>query len=249
MATIQDPFYVVKEEVTEALQAVDEMYEKWKDLLENSNTSTNEDFKWVTNELKTGLRGIESDLTDLEETISIVEKDKARFRIEEYEINNRKNFVSSTRKKIQSIKDNMNSTKTKGKIERDSRSNLMSQKNEHNKFARYEAAVQQDNEHFIEGQHHKQQQIMRHQDQGLDKLSHTVGNLKEIASNIDTTLEEHSILIEEIEKDTNKADSGLKGAIKKVNNLLDSTKDSKQIAIIVVLILVLIALVVLVFYV
>jgi len=244
----QDPFYVVKEEVTEALQAVDEMYDKWKDLLEHSNTSNNEDFKWVSNELKTGLRGIESDLTDLDETIGIVEKDKLRFRIEDYEINSRKNFVWSTRKKIQSIKDDMSSTVTKGKMEKDSRMNLMQQKNQNSKFAKYEASVQKDNEQFIEGQQQRQQQIFQDQNKGLEKLSTTVGTLKEIASTIDVSLEEHKVLIGDIEKDADKADSGLKGAVKRVNNLIDSTKDGTQIGIIVVLILVLIGLVVLVFY-
>jgi len=99
MSNLQDPFYVVKEEVNEALQAVGEIYDKWKDLLENSNTATNNEFKWISNELRTGLKGIESDLGDLEETIKIVERDKTRFRIDDREINNRKSFIYVTKKK------------------------------------------------------------------------------------------------------------------------------------------------------
>jgi chromosome segregation ATPase len=249
MASMQDPFYVVKEEVNDALQAVGEMYDKWKDLLEHTNTSTNDEFKWVTNELKTGLRGIESDLLDLEETIGIVEKDKAKFRIDDNEIASRKSFVTSTRRRMQAIKEEMSSTKTKGKMEADSRSNLMQQSNSTNRFSRFEAAVQQDNENFIEGQQQRQQTIFRQQDEGLDQLSHTVVTLKDIANTIDTTLEEQNGLIGEIEKETDKADSGLKGAVKKVNQLIDSTKDGTQLTVIVILILLLIGLVVLVFYV
>jgi SYP6 family syntaxin len=248
MASMQDPFYVVKEEVNDALQAVGEMYDKWKDLLEHTNTSTNDEFKWVTNELKTGLRGIESDLLDLEETIGIVEKDKAKFRIDDNEIASRKSFVTSTRRRMQAIKEEMSSTKTKGKMEADSRSNLMQQSNSTNRFSRFEAAVQQDNENFIEGQQQRQQTILRQQDEGLDQLSHTVINLKDIANTIDTTLEEQNGLIGEIEKEADKADSGLRGAVKKVNQLIDSTKDGTQLTIIVILILLLIGLVVLVFY-
>jgi len=100
MSNLQDPFYVVKEEVNEALQAVGEIYDKWKDLLEKSNTATNDEFKWVSNELRTGLRGIESDLGDLEETISVVERDKNRFRIDDYEINNRKSSLLPQKKEF-----------------------------------------------------------------------------------------------------------------------------------------------------
>jgi len=55
-------------------------------------------------------------------------------------------------------------------------------------------------------------------------------------------------LIGDIEHEADKAESGLKGAVRKVNNLLDSTKDGTQIGIIVLLILVLVGLVVLVIY-
>jgi len=247
MANLQDPFYVVKEELVEELQAVSEMYDKWKDLLENSNTSTNEDFKYINGELKTLIQGIEDDLKALEETISVVETDKIRFRIEESEIVNRKSFVVSTKKRIQLIKEDMISTKTRGKIERDSRSVLMQQQG-NGKFSRLENAIIQDNEEFIQGQHKKHEQIFEEQDIGLDKLHGTVVTLRDMASTINTTLDEHNHLISGMEKETDKADSRLKGAVKKVNQLIDSTKDGTQIAVIVVLILLLIGLIILVFY-
>jgi len=247
MSNMQDPFYVVKEEVNEALQAVGEIYDKWKDLLENSNTAMNDEFKWVSNELRTGLRGIESDLGDLEETISVVERDKTRFRIDDYEINNRKSFVIATKKRFQSIKDDMGSIKTKGKMEKDSRLVLIPTKNE-GKFSKYEEAIRQDNEDFIQDQHAKQQMIFERQDKGLDKLGESVGKIKTIASTIGNELEEQNKLIGDIEHETDKAESGLKNAVRKVNNLLDSTKDGTQIGIIVFLILLLVGLVVLVFY-
>ena len=59
-------------EVQQAIQGINTLYEKWKDLLNSSNTSQNEEFKWTATELKTGLRTIELDLNDLEDTISIL---------------------------------------------------------------------------------------------------------------------------------------------------------------------------------
>lgn len=51
------------------MQGVTALYNRWKELLDTTNTATNDEFKWATNELKTAIRGIEWDLTDLEETV------------------------------------------------------------------------------------------------------------------------------------------------------------------------------------
>lgn len=50
------------------------MYDRWKDLLNTTNTAQNEEFKWTATELKNGLHTIELDLSELEETVSILHK-------------------------------------------------------------------------------------------------------------------------------------------------------------------------------
>jgi len=246
---MQDPFYVVKEEVQQSVQGVSALYERWKDLLNNTNTTTNEEFKWTTNELKTGLRSIDWDLTDLEETVGIVESNKAKFQIDETELNSRKQFIQSTKQKIQSIKDDMQSTRTRGKMEKDQKDLLMAQKKPIDKFSKLQDVYEQDNQNYVDGQLQRQDQIMKVQDEHLDQLGRTVGVLKEMGKTINTELQIHDELITGLDGDITKVDSGLKGAIKRVNTILDSTKDSTQLCIIVVLIIALIALLVIVFYV
>jgi len=245
---MQDPFYVVKEEVLQSIQGITALYERWKDLLNNTNTASNEEFKWTTNELKTGLKTIEYDVTDLEETVSVVETNKAKFKIEEPEIMTRKAFIQSTKQKIQVIKDDMQSTKTKSKMDRDQREILMPKKSSSDRQAKLQSALEQDNQAFVEGQQTRQLQIVKEQDQHLDVLNRTVGTLREMGSQMDRTIKEHEVIIEDLDKEATRTDSRLKGAIKKVNELIDSTKDSTQWCIIIVLILVLVGLLVLVFY-
>jgi len=96
---MQDPFYVVKEEVLQSLQGVTTLYDRWKELLDTTNTASNEEFKWTTNELKSGLRSIEWDITDLEETVGIVENNQAKFKIDNQELQTRKQFIQSTKSK------------------------------------------------------------------------------------------------------------------------------------------------------
>jgi negative regulator of sigma E activity len=58
-------------EVQQSLNGINALFTRWKELLETSNTAGNEEFNWTNNELKNGLRSIEWDVSDLEETISM----------------------------------------------------------------------------------------------------------------------------------------------------------------------------------
>jgi len=249
MSSVQDPFYVVKEEVQQSVNGISTLFDRWRDLLEHSNTAQNEEFKWTTDELKSGIKSVEYDLTDLEETISIVENNKGKFKVEPSEIEGRRQFVNDTKKKIQVIKDELLSLKTKSKMERDQREILMVQNKPRDKYAKLEQAIQEDNEEFIKGQGQRQEQIIREQDDHLDVLSGAVGTLKNYSNVINTSLNEQKQLIEEIDHKTDKADSGMKGVMRKVNNLIDATNDSTQVCIIIFLLLAFVGLVILVVYV
>jgi len=158
----------------------------------------------------------------------------------------RKAFIQTTKQKIQVIKDDMQSPKAKSKMDRDQREVLMPKKSDTR--AKLQAELERDNQAFVEGQQSRQVQIVKEQDQHLDVLNRTVGTLREMGSQMDRTIKEHEVIIDDLDKQATRTDNRLKGAIKKVNELIDSTKDSTQWCIIIVLILVLVGLLVLVFY-
>jgi len=247
---MQDPFYVVKEEVLQSLQGVTTLYDRWKELLETTNTSTNEEFKWTANELKSGLRSIEWDITDLEETVGIVENNQVKFKIDNQELHTRKDFIQSTKSKIQLIKEDLQSTRTRGKMENDQKNTLVSgsTRNSSDKFSRLQNELEKDNTDFIGAQTQRQELIIREQDEHLDTLSMTVGRLKDMGSTIGNTIQETTGLVEDLNVEVDKTDSGIRGAVNKVNKLLDSTKDSTQWCIIIFLVLALVALIVVIFY-
>ena len=62
------------------------------------------DETWTRTELSNSLRSIEWDLEDLEDTVSIVEKNPSHFNIEQSEIKIRKEFIQSTKDEIARLK-------------------------------------------------------------------------------------------------------------------------------------------------
>lgn len=82
----------------------------------------------------------------------------------------------------------------------------------------------------------------------MDEIKEGVGTLKEMGWAIDSSIKRQDVIIEEIDKKVDTADSRLKRSVRKVEELLNKTNDSTQMCVIVFLILALIGLLVAVFY-
>ncbi|KAJ3661329.1 hypothetical protein Zmor_005728 [Zophobas morio] len=70
--TLEDPFFVVKDEVFKALNKTRGLYLRWTELQDDSICITKDEVEWTNTELKNSLRSIEWDLEDLEDTIDIL---------------------------------------------------------------------------------------------------------------------------------------------------------------------------------
>uniref|UniRef100_A0A1A9ZYL0 t-SNARE coiled-coil homology domain-containing protein n=1 Tax=Glossina pallidipes TaxID=7398 RepID=A0A1A9ZYL0_GLOPL len=102
--SLEDPFFAVKDEVFKALNKTRGLYLRWRELGENCASAEAE---WTTNELRNSLRSIEWDLEDLEDTISIVEKNPNKFRIDNRELSSRRHFIDNTRDEVKQMKEKM----------------------------------------------------------------------------------------------------------------------------------------------
>jgi len=250
MSLLQDPFYVVKEEVQQSVSGITTLYDRWQELLKNSNTAQNDEYKWTVNQLKTGIKSIEWDLQDLEETIGIVEGNRQRFKLDQAEVESRKKFIQETKGTIKKMKDELNSASSKGKVDNDQRQSLMqtkSPKDTSDKFAGLNTAIQQDNDRHINDHQTQQMQIMRTQDDELESISETVVTLGQMGRTIGSELNQHAIILDEMNSKVDNTQNRLTGAIRKVNKLIESTSDRVQWCLIIVLTLMLIGLVIIVF--
>uniref|UniRef100_A0A7S0L6Q1 Syntaxin 6/10/61 N-terminal domain-containing protein n=1 Tax=Coccolithus braarudii TaxID=221442 RepID=A0A7S0L6Q1_9EUKA len=105
---MQDPFFAVKEEVEHSLTVVRQLHSKWSSL--RSSGSRTDEFEWTSSELLSGLRSIDWDLQDLEDTVSIVEGSRQKFQLDDAEVQGRKDFIERTRQQISSMRDEVQGT-------------------------------------------------------------------------------------------------------------------------------------------
>jgi len=107
---LEDPFFVVKDEVLKALLKTRDLFESWRMGDEGRDLRSAEEQEWATTELRNSLRSIEWDLEDLDDTVQIVEKNPAKFRIDASELAVRKAFIQQTRDEVNQMKDRTNNT-------------------------------------------------------------------------------------------------------------------------------------------
>nr|KAF6482282.1 syntaxin 10 [Molossus molossus] len=195
--SLEDPFFVVRGEVQKAVNTARGLYQRWCELLQEGAAVGREELDWTTNELRNGLRSIEWDLEDLEETIDIlggvriVEANPGKFKLPAGDLQERKVFVELMREAVQEMKDHMVSPAAVAFMERNNREMLMGKPSAQKPFSDLlDASVVSATSRYIEEQQATQQLIMDQQDQQLEMVSGSIRVLKHMSGRVGEELDE-----------------------------------------------------------
>eukprot|EP00163_Fabomonas_tropica_P006355 TRINITY_DN15928_c0_g1_i1.p1 TRINITY_DN15928_c0_g1~~TRINITY_DN15928_c0_g1_i1.p1 ORF type:complete len:249 (-),score=45.71 TRINITY_DN15928_c0_g1_i1:14-760(-) len=246
--SLNDPFYVVREEVERSVKNSQALYDRWKDLLASQNIADNDEYEWTKNELQKVLRSIDWDLQDLDETIRIAESNPGKFKLSREELASRRMFVNETRHDVSRMKEQVNNPAVSGAQTNAKRGALLAGgQRDPNRYTKMDDATTRDNQNFIEGEGQRQKLIMQQQDQQLDGLSEAVGRLGEIGQDINIEITHQNRLLEEIDNEADTFQGKMDRVMKKLDKIIGQ-KDRGKICIIFLLMILLIVLAFLVFY-
>eukprot|EP01137_Pigoraptor_chileana_P003111 Opistho-2@42860 len=254
---MEDPFFEVRDDVQKSISTAQELYDRWQELLsDNTTASKNEELDWVARELRTVLKTVELDLDDLDEVIKISESDPEKFDLTRSEIDDRKAFVARTRRTLNDIRDHMANSGNRVKVQQ--RGELLGGKaggsgtgskaagKKADKYAKAQEETRKQNQTFIDDQKQLQEQIIRQQDHELDQISTSLSRTKEISLKIGDELDAQDELINDLDQHMDNTGSRLKQVIAKVDKVMRSSNDGKQMCCIVVLLIILVVVIVLV---
>lgn len=228
--SLEDPFFVVRDEVQKALQSATSLYERWSELINDPKSVSKEEYDWTTNELRNSLRSIEWDLEDLEETIDIVEKNLKKFKIDEVELEDRRSFIRRTRTSVKSMKDSLSTKQIRGKDETNIRQALLSNgpNRPHDKYTRLDQEMERSNQRYIEDTHQQQQLIIRTQDDNMDLISKSVGSLKNMSQQIGNELDEQNVMLDDFHQEMDHTESRMDVTMKKMAKVMHMSNDKRQ---------------------
>jgi len=227
-----DPYYEAKDEVEQAIQKVRGMHDQWKRLLHTENTAKSIHFQELHSGIAGELTQLDGDLTDITETIRMVEENRARFPFDDKEVESRKAFVRAIQGSLRGIQDSITGRQALAKIESDKRLALgIGSGAEHAalRAARDErqALVARENRDFLDNQHQTQTQIIHQQNNDLTLLSQSVQRLGETARTMNTELLDHAEMLKSLEDGIDRGQERLNFVTKRMDRLLH-TSDNKQ---------------------
>ncbi|KAJ8796585.1 hypothetical protein J1605_002182 [Eschrichtius robustus] len=248
--SLEDPFFVVRGEVQKAVNTARGLYQRWCELLHEGAAVGREELDWTTNELRNGLRSIEWDLEDLEETIDILgmEANPGKFKLPAGDLQERKVFVERMREAVQEMKDHMVSPAAIAFMERNNREMLTGKPATLKSSSDLlDASVVSTTSRYIEEQQATQQLIMDQQDQQLEMVSGSIQVLKHMSGRVGEELDEQGIMLDTFVHEMDHTQSRMDGVLRKMAKVSHMTSDRRQWCAIVVLLGVLLLVLILFF--
>eukprot|EP00770_Monocercomonoides_exilis_P010576 MONOS_10523.1-p1 / transcript=MONOS_10523.1 / gene=MONOS_10523 / organism=Monocercomonoides_exilis_PA203 / gene_product= Syntaxin 6A / transcript_product= Syntaxin 6A / location=Mono_scaffold00482:1180-2189(-) / protein_length=226 / sequence_SO=supercontig / SO=protein_coding / is_pseudo=false len=197
--TTDDPFYIIKYEIENSLKALDEDFIGWKRAFERGEL---EQFDQLKSDLAGNIESLRGDLQLLSESIDVTAGQLSRFRIDEKEIESRREFVRSTRIKLQNMEETINSPKAQEKSQKmikEVRIRLIKDQKA-SKMSKLDSELIEYNQRSINEQMQDQQMIERQQDEKLDILHEATTKLTEMSVEMGNAIDDS---VNEIEKASN----------------------------------------------
>lgn len=196
------------------------MFVQWKDMLDNTNTSTNKQFQDYNLKLRSEINGLIKLYGELEIIINKIISDRKKFlHINDQELESRKRFLKELKDDIQKINATLNNQRTLGKIERDKYEELMKSKNG-GKQGNASATGTNSNQAGYAQYQQQQQEILEEQDNTLDAISLGIGNLQNVGNVIKDELKLQNKMLDEVEGDLDATSGKMEAVLGRLDKLL-----------------------------
>ncbi|KAK0665512.1 t-SNARE [Cercophora samala] len=241
----EDPFLQVQQDVLTQLQTTRPLFTSYlriRSLSSSSSTSTpSPELLSARSELQTSLTSLSEDLSDLQASIQAIETNPSHFNLSPTEITRRKRLVQEIGNELDDMREELSSksssppgTNSTNLPDPSSFADLEGGGGDGRGGEDYAAQFEQE----------QQVMMMREQDQHLDGVFQTVGNLRRQADSMGRELEEQREMLEVVDGLADRVGGRLQTGMEKMRYVLRRNEDRLSSCCIGVLILVLVILLV-----
>lgn len=225
----EDPFLQVQQDVLNQMATTRPLFASYLRIRSLSTNASSPELASARSELESALSSLADDLADLVASVQAVESEPAQFGLSAYEVTRRKRLVQEVGGEIDDMHDEL--------AKRVDASDLP----DPNAFA-----IDGDgDDNYAEFEQQQQMEIMHEQDQHLDGVFQTVGNLRRQADDMGRELEEQREMLEDVDNIADRVQSRLAVGVQKLGHVMRQNEDRYSSCCIAVLIFVLIVLLVL----
>ncbi|KAF2106607.1 t-SNARE [Lophiotrema nucula] len=236
MSNDADPFLQVQADVLSALNTSRPLFASYRRIRSSASSADSPELREARSELEQTLQDLGQDLEDLIESVKAVEHDPYRFGLEIDEVERRRRLVKDVGDEVQNMREELLRTV-------------------HDAQSRGKGAVNgdvlpdpdsfEDEDGYAAFEQERQQELMHEQDEALDGVFQTVGNLRQQADDMGRELEEQGELLDDVDQVADRVGGKLQTGLKSMGQIIKKNEDRWSSCCIGLLIFVLILLLVL----
>ncbi|KAK0626847.1 t-SNARE [Immersiella caudata] len=228
--TEEDPFLQVQQDVLSQLQSTRPLFTSYLRIRSLATTASSPELASARSDLESALSSLGEDLTDLVESVKVVESNPSQYGLSAAEVTRRKRLVQEVGGEIEDMREELASKVSGGNLP-DPSSFAIGEREQDDYAADFEAQ--------------QQEVMMREQDQHLDGVFQTVGNLRQQAADMGRELEEQAEMLEVVDNLVDRVGGRLQTGMDKLKYVMRRNEDRLSSCCIGVLIVVLIILLIL----
>ncbi|KAB5531302.1 t-SNARE [Coniochaeta sp. 2T2.1] len=234
----EDPFLQVQQDVLNALTQTRPLFSSYLRIRSLNPHSSSPELVSARSDLESALSSLAEDLSDLVDSVSAIESDPSQFGITAHEIKRRKRLVQEVGGEIEDMREELRkqTTAEEGGDLPDPSSFVIPD-------GEGEDGAGGDN--YAEFEQQQQVHMMREQDEHLDGVFQTVGNLRRQANDMGRELEEQREALEVVDELADRVGGRLQTGVEKLGKIVRANEERWSGCCIMVLIFVLIVLLVL----
>ncbi|RFU35215.1 hypothetical protein B7463_g1099, partial [Scytalidium lignicola] len=234
-----DPFLQVQADVLSQLTSTRSLFNSYLRIRSLSTSATSPELNSARSDLQWALESLAEDLSDLVESVKAIESDPYKYGLEVEEVVRRKRLVEEVGGEVDDMKEELaKQTGATGSKQSGAGGGGGAQDG----FD----STNQTRDDYAQFEQQQQLHMMAEQDQQLDGVFRTVGNLRQQADDMGRELEEQGEILEVVDGLADRVGGRLQTGIKNMGTLVRKNEDRLSSCCIAVLIFVLILLLILV---
>ncbi|KAK3308571.1 t-SNARE [Chaetomium strumarium] len=248
----EDPFLQVQQDVLNQLQSARSLFTSYLRIRSLATSATSPELASARADLESSLNSLAEDLADLVESVRVVESNPSHYGLSAAEVTRRKRLVQEVGGEVDDMREELSkvasSTSAGGAAGRNQKGKGSSGTDlpEPSWFAIPDGeGGDADNDYAAEFEREQQVVMMREQDEHLDGVFQTVGNLRRQADDMGRELEEQVEMLEVVDQLADRVGGRLQTGMEKLKYVMRRTEDRWSSCCIGVLIVVLIILLIL----
>ncbi|KAJ5280362.1 hypothetical protein N7478_005734 [Penicillium angulare] len=215
-----DPFLQVQSDVVSTLQTSRPLFSSYIRIRSLAKNPNNPELKQSRSELETTLTELSADLDDLVESVRAIEQDPYRFGLELEEVQRRRKLVDDVGAEVEKMRQELQQT-----VSHAPPAELPNP-------TEFDAALEDEerqqrggDDYYASMEQQRQTELMHEQDEQLDGVFRTVGNLRQQANDMGRELEDQAVMMDEVDSLADRVGGKLTNGMARIRHIVRSNEE------------------------